>query len=400
MRKRFLKDLRALLSQYSLDLAECGSRIRTVPDLSPQDGTWLGRGIYSKPPRWVVQFARETSGWTPGLPDHPLANRLGYVNARAGRRVGGVAFTIQVAVRTPLGWSLAGNAEWLLVFVSHAPLSPGTSSETFEFSVASTGEVRYQDEAWDFDYGALVAVAPPDRLLQTGPTALSYGEATIRLFEFLGRGSPNDNRIRLVEMGGGSEAEPSEFLKLVDGGWGLRAGAQVDSSLVTLREQIRSHNRSVAERFLSSVRALQGEVLTSFLKQLLISMGHQHVSVTELKGDPDRRALVHCIRTEGLSRDRCLVSLLHDDVAPTIEIFRRSKSQADDAECVVISTSVLGEEEEASLAEAAKVEGVDLIAARKLARYCTDRQLGLTTETILLSFDAAQISAGPDGSID
>lgn len=390
-KRLLLSGLRAMLRRHALEMAHCGSRLPRPPEVSPTDGTLQGRGIYSKPPRWVIHMERDGGTWVASLPAHAHNRRLGYFNARSGRRVGGLAFTLQIATRTSGGWALAGNAEWLIVFVSPQPFPEGTSSETIDDFNFEVGRFAYQGQPWHYESAHLVALEPPSRVLSgTGAGKLTYREATRALRALL----------RAQDCSSSGAGAAMGFLDLFDSGSGgvtpfiseleirvfAAGGEEAEYLGRQIEEKVRSHNRLVRERFLTLVGGLRGPSLTDFVTELLVHRGFENIRVRETPDDRERLAVGHCTRRDGVSHSSFMAIVLRETTPLEAKTILMANQQTGDSGCILISTQIRSEGIDQALWRP-EYAGIKVLDGGDLCRECEEAGIGMTQGLRVLRLD-------------
>ena len=176
--------LKGVLSEYNLELRQCGSKKKSLADCAAVDaatGFWESpTAATNKPVRWFLHLELEDDRVVARVPEAHGSNRIAFANTAQGTS-GAVTTRIVPAIK--LGedkFAFYETWEWLLLHCFLPALEAGSSGQLFdEFDVA-TGKLTYKGREQDYIAAGLIALQDDDNEFVAGelPRAISYAEAT------------------------------------------------------------------------------------------------------------------------------------------------------------------------------------------------------------------------------
>jgi len=292
IRKNLQQILRSQMRALELQLAESG-RDADLPNISGDAGSFESGGLYSKPPRFVLHIEESTSGISAAVPAHPHSTRLGYINARQGRRVGGLLFRIVVVHRQTNEWQYIHDVEWGFFFLRGDPIPSGSSSETIDNYDMNTGGISYLGNDLPYDFAGLACIYPESQVVRGGSTPLTYGEITkaiIGLLNVQTSSNPQSHPIEHFDMttpdGLHRLSESLNATKWTRSSSGGSSGS-IESQSKTIECVIARHNDNVKRTLLQALRRIPIVEFEAIIMAFLTRHGFEDLSIeqTVLSGE-------------------------------------------------------------------------------------------------------------------
>ena len=176
--------LKNVLSEYDLELGQCGSKKKTLATCAAVDettGFWESpTASTNKPLRWFLHLALEDDGLVARVPDAHGARRIAFANTAKGKS-GAVTTRIVPAIRLAEDkFVFYETWEWLLLHCFLPALEPGSSGQLFDEFDEATGKLTYKGREQDYIAAALIALQDDDNefVAPELPRAIKYAEAT------------------------------------------------------------------------------------------------------------------------------------------------------------------------------------------------------------------------------
>ena len=183
IKKVIFEKVRNVLKDHSLDYARSGSQT-ALRDFDPSTGFWEN-SILSKPPRWLVHFRQEDSGWVAEVPKNSGSDRLGYYNTGRGN-VGAVCARVLPVVDMGATWTAYEDWEWLVIVFFPKPLPQATSADIV--SGFSPPNLQLKCKGTEVTPIALhvYSLCSPDSSCTLSGVEMTYGKATQLLKDLFG----------------------------------------------------------------------------------------------------------------------------------------------------------------------------------------------------------------------
>ncbi|MCZ4346440.1 hypothetical protein [Devosia neptuniae] len=192
-RRQVASAVDAIVSNYNLEIAEPGSKKKTLEDTRPVDettGYWKNPSdATNKPLRWIVHFDLTLGGLVASVPALHGSDRIAYLNAAQGRS-GAVIIRVIPAFKTAENnYEFFDSMEWLLVFSFMPSLAKGSSGQLIENFDPETGTFKYLGKEQPYIGAALVGLNDPSDLFPTkvggAPRTVRYSDLTVELGRLL-----------------------------------------------------------------------------------------------------------------------------------------------------------------------------------------------------------------------
>ena len=179
--------LKKVLSEYDLELRQCGSKKKTLESCKPVDertGFWQNPAdATNKPLRWIVHFEVVDDTLVARLPEAHGSRRIAFANTAQGTS-GAVTTRIVPAIRTgEEQFVFYETWEWLLLHCFLPALQAGSSGQLFEEFDETTGRLIYMGQDQPYIAAALIALNEDEDLFVAPELSrpLKYSEATVAL---------------------------------------------------------------------------------------------------------------------------------------------------------------------------------------------------------------------------
>ena len=176
--------LKSVLSEYDLELRQCGSKKKTLATcaaVSPATGFWESpTAATNKPLRWFLHLALEDDRVVARIPEAHGSRRIAFANTAQGTS-GAVTTRIVPAIK--LGedrFVFYETWEWLLLHCFLPALDVGSSGQLFDEFDEATGKLTYKGREQDYIAAGLIALQEDDNefVAEELPRAIKYAEAT------------------------------------------------------------------------------------------------------------------------------------------------------------------------------------------------------------------------------
>jgi len=183
-RRQIGSELTKTLSNYGLELRQCGSKKRTLDDCYPTDtatGFWkIPTDATNKPLRWLLHLEIDGDQVVASLPSQHGDRRIAFANTAQGNS-GAVTTRIVPAIKLEEGkYAFYETWEWQLLFCFLPALATGSSGQLFEDFDPLTGKLTYMGKNQDYIAAALITLNEDDDVFGSSdlPRPIRYGEAT------------------------------------------------------------------------------------------------------------------------------------------------------------------------------------------------------------------------------
>ena len=197
--------LKKVLSEYDLELRQCGSKKKSLEVCKPVDestGFWVNPSdATNKPLRWIVHLEIIDDTLLARVPDEHGSRRIAFANTAQGTS-GAVTTRIVPAIRVgDEQFVFYETREWLLLHCFLPALPAGSSGQLFEEFDENTGRLIYMGQDQPYIAAALIALNDDEDLFVTPKLfrPLKYSEATAALCSLL---NVAPTTIELPESGG------------------------------------------------------------------------------------------------------------------------------------------------------------------------------------------------------
>ena len=176
--------LKSVLSEYDLELRQCGSKKKTLDtcaSVNETTGFWDSpTAATNKPLRWFLHLALEDDRVVARIPAAHGSRRIAFANTAQGTS-GAVTTRIVPAIR--LGedrFVFYETWEWLLLHCFLPALEVGSSGQLFDEFDEATGKLTYKGREQDYIAAGLIALQEDDNefVAEELPRAIKYAEAT------------------------------------------------------------------------------------------------------------------------------------------------------------------------------------------------------------------------------
>ena len=176
--------LKRVLSEYDLELRQCGSKKKTLESCKPVDettGFWENpTDATNKPLRWFLHLELEEDHVIARVPDEHGARRIAFANTAQGTS-GAVTTRIVPAIKLSAEkFVFYETWEWLLLHCFLPALPAGSSGQLFDKFDEASGMLTYMGQPQDSIFSGLIALQEDDNEFVAAelPRAIKYSEAT------------------------------------------------------------------------------------------------------------------------------------------------------------------------------------------------------------------------------
>lgn len=176
--------LKRVLSEYDLELRQCGSKKKTLESCKPVNemtGFWDNPAdATNKPLRWFLHLELEDDHVIARVPDEHGARRISFANTAQGTS-GAVTTRIVPAVKlSEEKFVFYETWEWLLLHCFLPALPVGSSGQLFDEFDETSGKLTYMGRPQDYVTAALITLQDDDNefVAVELPRAIKYAEAT------------------------------------------------------------------------------------------------------------------------------------------------------------------------------------------------------------------------------
>lgn len=190
-RKEISTGLKQVLSEYSLELRQCGSKKKNLAGCKPVNevtGFWTNpTDATNKPLRWIIHIELENDQVVAKVPDEHGSRRIAFANTAQGTS-GAVTTRIIPAIKVEdEKYIFHETWEWLLLHAFFPALPVGSSGQLFDDFNPETGCLEYMDHEQDYITAALITLNEENDLFSATelPRQIKYGEATKALSEII-----------------------------------------------------------------------------------------------------------------------------------------------------------------------------------------------------------------------
>ena len=177
-------ELKKVLSEYDLELRQCGSKKKTLESCKPVDettGFWANpTDATNKPLRWFLHLELKDDRVIARIPDAHGARRISFANTAQGTS-GAVTTRIVPAIKlSEEKFVFYETWEWLLLHCFLPALPAGSSGQLFDEFDEASGKLTYMGEQQDYIAAGLIALQDDDNEFVAAelPRAINYAEAT------------------------------------------------------------------------------------------------------------------------------------------------------------------------------------------------------------------------------
>ena len=183
--------LKKVLSEYDLELRQCGSKKKTLATCKPVDertGFWQNpTDATNKPLRWFVHFEIVDDTVVARVPEQHGSRRIAFANTAQGTS-GAVTTRIVPVMRVgDEHFAFYETWEWLLLHCFLPALQAGSSGQLFEHFDETDGRLEYMGENQPYIAAALISLNEDDDLFVAPELSrpIKYSEATAALGKLL-----------------------------------------------------------------------------------------------------------------------------------------------------------------------------------------------------------------------
>ena len=183
--------LKKVLSEYDLELRQCGSKKKTLESCKPVDettGFWLDpTDATNKPLRWFVHFEIVDDTVVARVPEQHGSRRIAFANTAQGTS-GALTTRIVPAMRVGDGkFVFYETWEWLLLHCFLPALPAGSSGQLFEHFDETDGRLEYMGEDQPYIAAALITLNEDEDIFVAPELSrpIKYSEATVALSNLL-----------------------------------------------------------------------------------------------------------------------------------------------------------------------------------------------------------------------
>lgn len=176
--------LKKILSEYDLELRQCGSKKKTLDTCKPvneRTGFWENAtDATNKPLRWFLHLELNDGKLVASVPAEHGSRRIAFANTAQGTS-GAVTTRIVPAIKVAEDkFVFYETWEWMLLHCFLPALPVGSSGQLFDEFEVSTGRLVYMGHDQPYIAAALIALNEEDDLFVAPelPRALKYAEAT------------------------------------------------------------------------------------------------------------------------------------------------------------------------------------------------------------------------------
>ena len=183
-RSEIARGLKRVLSEYDLELRQCGSKKKTLATCRPvseETGFWENpTDATNKPLRWFIHLEIEGDKVVARVPDEHGSRRIAFANTAQGTS-GAVTARIVPAIKVGSErFVFYETWEWLLLYTFLPALSVGSSGQLFDEFDEATGRLVYMHRDQPYITAALITLKEGKDLFVASelPRPLTYAEAT------------------------------------------------------------------------------------------------------------------------------------------------------------------------------------------------------------------------------
>lgn len=176
--------LKKVLSEYDLELRQCGSKKKTLETCKPvneETGFWQNPAdATNKPLRWIVHFVLEGDTLVARVPEEHGSRRIAFANTAQGTS-GAVTTRIVPAIKIgDQKFAFYETWEWMLLHCFLPALPVGSSGQLFDDFDETTGRLMYMGHVQPYIAVALIALNEDDDLFVAPELSrpIKYAEAT------------------------------------------------------------------------------------------------------------------------------------------------------------------------------------------------------------------------------
>lgn len=176
--------LKKVLSEYDLELRQCGSKKKALETCKPVDaktGFWENpTDATNKPLRWFLHLEIDNGKLVARVPDAHGSRRIAFANTAQGTS-GAVTTRIVPAIRVgDEKYVFYETWEWMLLHCFLPALPVGSSGQLFDEFDEKTGRLVYMGHDQPYIAAALIALNEDEDLFVAAelPRPLKYAEAT------------------------------------------------------------------------------------------------------------------------------------------------------------------------------------------------------------------------------
>ena len=177
-------EIKKVLSEYDLELRQCGSKKKTLESCKPVDettGFWANpTDATNKPLRWFLHLELKDDRVIARIPDAHGARRISFANTAQGTS-GAVTTRIVPAIKlSEEKFVFYETWEWLLLHCFLPALPAGSSGQLFDEFDEASGKLTYMGQQQDYIAAGLIALQDDDNEFVAAelPRAIKYTEAT------------------------------------------------------------------------------------------------------------------------------------------------------------------------------------------------------------------------------
>ncbi len=176
--------LKRMLSEYDLELRQCGSKKKTLHDCKPTNettGFWDSpTDASNKPLRWLLHLELVKDRVIARVPNEHGARRIAFANTAQGTS-GGVTTRIVPAIQLrEEKFVFYETWEWLLLYCFLPALPAGSSGQLFDKFDETSGSLTYMGKEQQYIAASLITLQDDDNEFSDPdlPRAIKYSEAT------------------------------------------------------------------------------------------------------------------------------------------------------------------------------------------------------------------------------
>src|SRR5262249_16904242 len=199
--------LKQILTQYHLELQQCGSKKKALENCKPVDnksGFWSDPAdATNKPLRWILHLTLVDNKIVASIPNEHGARRIAFANTAQGTS-GAVTTRIVPAIKVADNKFVFYEVwEWLLLHCFLPALPKGTSGQLFDEFDEKTGKLTYMGHEQSYVAAALIALNEQEDLFVAPelPRPIAYSEATSAIASLI-RVSPSTPSPAMEAIGG------------------------------------------------------------------------------------------------------------------------------------------------------------------------------------------------------
>lgn len=183
-RAAIASEIKNALSNYGLELRQCGSKKKRIEDCYEVDettGFWANPAeATNKPLRWLLHLSLDGDQVVATLPEQNGNKRFAFANTAQGTS-GAVTTRIVPVIRTAPGkYVFYETWEWMLLHCFYPALERGSSGQLFEDLDPTTGVLTYKGKRQGYIAAALITLNEEDHVFMSPdlPRPIRYSEAT------------------------------------------------------------------------------------------------------------------------------------------------------------------------------------------------------------------------------